>query len=354
MDGDLTRDQTEKQTGVPPPSRAGHDPQVTTPKRVTGPTGGSCNSQGPPRPGCRGSPGRAVPQPLHLTSTMRAHCVPLPAPGPPRTKTTTGFMRRRRRRRCSSRTAAAGRRPWGGRRAGRERRGRGRDCDRGCDCGTAAAALSPQRESASGSRAGRGGHVGAGLAALPGLTVPAGESRGGRGAPAGPGMSVHCLPRHSPFRHGLARPSGSTPAAMATPPHRRTAYACSPPPGIFKPPARALAVGFPGSCPDWSGVSFLSAHRLGGSGRRGQVLRSDWPVWQRAGRGRRRRRGGRDAAGAAVPELEPEVSPAPLLPHGRCPAEPGAAEGGPRAGEREKRRQQSCDSVQATFGPARI
>lgn len=173
MDGGSTRDQTKRQMRVPPPSRAGHDPQATTPKRVTDPTEGSYNSQGPPRTGRRGSPGRAVPHPLHLTSTMRAHCVPLPAPGPPRTKTTTGFMRRRRRRRCSSRTAAAGRRPWGGREAGGEQRGRGRGCDRGCDCSTTAAALSPRRESASGSRAGRGGHVGAGLAvaALPGLTA---------------------------------------------------------------------------------------------------------------------------------------------------------------------------------------
>lgn len=31
---------------------------------------------------------------LGLTSTMRAHWVPLPAPGPPRTNTTSGFMRR--------------------------------------------------------------------------------------------------------------------------------------------------------------------------------------------------------------------------------------------------------------------
>lgn len=77
---------------------------------------------------------------------------------------------------------------------------------------------------------------------------------------------------------------------------------------------------------------------------------------QRAGRGRRRRRGGRDAAGAAVPELEPEspASPAPLLTHGRCPAELGAAALGPRAGEREKSTGQSCGPARTPLGPARI
>lgn len=43
-------------------------------------------------------------------------------------------------------------------------------------------------------------------------------------------------------------------------------------------------------------------------------------------------------------ELEPEflASPAPLLAHGRCPAELGAAALGLRAGEREKSRERSC------------
>lgn len=191
-------------------------------------------------------------------------------------------MRRRRRRRCSSRTAAEGRRPWGGRRAGRERRGRGRDCDRGCDCGTAAAALPPRRESASGSREGRGGHVGEGLAALPGLTVPAGESRGRRGAPAGPGRSVYCLSSHSPFRHGMARPG---PAAAPPLPWQRRRIAAlrlraARPTAFLNPlrarwrlvsPGRAL-IGRAGRSPPR--VDWVGAGRWGGFcaliGRRGR------------------------------------------------------------------------------------
>lgn len=308
--------------GVPSPPSVGHNPQVTTPKRVPDPTGGSYNSQAPPRPGRRGSPGCAVPHPLHLTSTIRAHCVPLPAPGPPRTKTTTGFMRRRRRRRCSSRTAAAKRRPWGGRRAGGERRGRGQDCDRSCDCGTAAAALSPRRESASGSRAGRGGHVGAGLAvaALRRLRVPGPDWERPRSARRSSGTgrvrSLLAPPQPFPAWHGMARsgparPGVSAPAAMATPPHSRTAPARSPPPSIFKPPARALAVGFPGARSDWSSESFPAARRLGRDGRRGRVLLSDWPEWAegRPGPQKAPGRAGRGGSGGAVVGAAPGAAP---------------------------------------------
>lgn len=121
------------------------------------------------------------PPPAVLTSTMRAHCVPLPAPGPPRTKTTTGFMRSWRRRRSSSRTATARGRPGGGRGAGGERRAPGPGLALRQNRRRAPAAeLSAPRESASGSpaaradREGRGGHVRAGLAAA---APPSGAQR---------------------------------------------------------------------------------------------------------------------------------------------------------------------------------
>lgn len=82
-----------------------------------------------------------------LTSTMRAHCVPLPAPGPPRTKTTTGFMRSRRRRRSSSRTAV-------GAEAGT---GDGAEAEP-----PPTAEVSPPAESASGSPSARAGREGRG------------------------------------------------------------------------------------------------------------------------------------------------------------------------------------------------
>lgn len=118
-------DHPEERQAPPTPGRAYNSQRAPRPR-----------PHSPPQPEPRGTPGRVVPHAPHtltppipgggsaaLTSTMRAHCVPLPAPGPPRTKTTTGFMRRRRRRRRSSRTtAAAGRRLTGGRGTGGERR----------------------------------------------------------------------------------------------------------------------------------------------------------------------------------------------------------------------------------------
>lgn len=187
----------------------------------------------------------------------------MPAPGPPRTKTTTGFMRRRRRRRCSSRTAAEGRRPWGGRRAGGERRGRGRAVT-----GAVTVAPLPPRCPCGGKVLPGPGRGGAGtwargwrrrLCRDSRSRAQARGRRSWRGAPAGPGVSVHCSLRHSPSRHSSAWPGGSASAAMATPPHRRTAPAHSPPPGIFKPPARALAVGFPGARSDWLSEPFRAA-----------------------------------------------------------------------------------------------
>lgn len=49
-----------------------------------------------------------------LTATMRAHWVPLPAPGPPRTNTTTGFMRSGWRRREGAEEMLRGPRRRGG------------------------------------------------------------------------------------------------------------------------------------------------------------------------------------------------------------------------------------------------
>lgn len=162
--GSITK-QTERQRGVPSPSRVGHDPQASTPKRKTEPTGGSYNSQG--RQAAQGS----TPAPhLHDASALR----PLARPGPAEDEDDDGLHEEKEaaalQQQDSGGGAAAVGRPKGGRGAAGPRQG----CDRGCDCGTAAAALSPRRESASGSRAGRGGHMGAGLAAaaLPGLTVP--------------------------------------------------------------------------------------------------------------------------------------------------------------------------------------
>lgn len=78
MDGGSTRDQTEKQNGVPPPSRAGHDPQVTTPKRVRG----ILQLPGPPAAGVprvsRPCSPAAPPPHLYNASALR----PLARPGP--------------------------------------------------------------------------------------------------------------------------------------------------------------------------------------------------------------------------------------------------------------------------------
>lgn len=99
--------------------------------------------QKPPSP----PPSQCSARSTALTSTMRAHCVPLPAPGPPRTKTTTGFMRSRRRRRSSSRTAV-------GAEAGT---GDGAEAEP-----PPTAEVSPPAESASGSPSARAGREGRG------------------------------------------------------------------------------------------------------------------------------------------------------------------------------------------------
>lgn len=165
MDGGSITRTNRKAEGVSPPSRAGHEPQASTPERETNPTGGSYNSQGRQAAQCS-----TLAPHLHDASALR----PLARPGPAEDEDDDGLHEEEEaaalQQQDSGGGAAAVGRPKGGRGAAGPRPG----CDRSCDCGTAAAALSPRRESASGSRAGRGGHMGAGLAAaaLPGLMVP--------------------------------------------------------------------------------------------------------------------------------------------------------------------------------------
>lgn len=126
IDRDSTRDQTERQMGVPPLPSAGHGPQETIPKRVPDPTGGSYNSRNPQGRG----PAPLAPH-LHDTSALR----PLARPGPAEDEDDDGLHEEKEaaalQQQDSGGGAAAVGRPRG--RAGGERRGRGRDCDRGSD-----------------------------------------------------------------------------------------------------------------------------------------------------------------------------------------------------------------------------
>lgn len=202
--------------------------------------------------------------------------------------------------------------------------------------------------------------MGTGLAAaaLRGLTVPGpdwGRRRLAR-RPSGTGRvrSLLAPPQPFPAWHGPAQQQRRRPAAMATPPHHRTAPARSPPPGIFKPPARALAVGFPEARSDWPSQPVPAARRLGRDGRRGRVLLSDWPASAggRPGPQKAPGRAGRGGSGVAGVGAVAAATGAPLS-HGRYLAEPGAAAGGLHAGERKKRSGRSCGPARTPFGPTR-